>query len=220
MGPTSPATPSRRQAAADKRQRLVEAAWQLMYADGVPRTTLGAIAARADVALGNVYYYFPTRASLIEAVLDFHKKDLTQVLARWDAEASTALAPLTRFIHAQTANSKKIAEQGCHHARLANDLSQEDGFRDRAGDVLTIYLNWTERRFALLGMKPARDLAEELVARIQGGIALATALGRPEILVAEMERTERWLFDRVTDSLGSDAPSLMSEPGETGTEVC
>lgn len=191
-----------------------------MYADGVPRTTLSAIAARADVPLGNVYYYFPTRASLIAAVLDFHKADLEQVLARWDTEAPTLLAPLTRYIRAQTANSEKIAEQGCHHARLANDLSQEDGFRERAGEVLSIYLDWTKRRFALLGIEPAADAAAELVGRVQGGIALATALGRPELLVAEMERTERWLLERTATAGGGAVPGTPTEPWGTATEVC
>lgn len=215
-GPAHNVTRRSRRPAEDTRRLLVEAAWPLMYGNGVARTTLRAVADKAGISLGNVYYHFPTRGTLIAAVLDRHKQDLHDVLTLWDTEADGPLAPLTRFIRAQVANSEKIAEQGCHHARLASELGQEKGFEGRSGEILDIYLAWATRKFEALGVDRPHDAAVELVARVQGGIALATTLRRPELLVAEMERTETWLSQ---EAARVDAPRV-AEPWGTATHVC
>src|SRR5689334_14575551 len=54
---------------AGKRERLVESATALFHEQGVHRTTLAEVAERADVPLGNVYYYFKTKDELVGAVL-------------------------------------------------------------------------------------------------------------------------------------------------------
>ena len=51
-----------------KRERLVTAAYQLLYQQGVERTTLVEIAELATVPVGNVYYYFKTKNELIAPV--------------------------------------------------------------------------------------------------------------------------------------------------------
>ena len=48
----------------------MESARALIHEQGVQRTTLADIAERADVPLGNVYYYFKTKDDLIGAVVD------------------------------------------------------------------------------------------------------------------------------------------------------
>ena len=49
-----------------KRERLVEGAQGAFHEQGVERTTLADVASRADVPLGNVYYYFKTKDQLVE----------------------------------------------------------------------------------------------------------------------------------------------------------
>src|SRR5436190_1322862 len=51
-----------------KRERLVTAAQELVYRQGVARTTLAHIAEAADVPVGNVYYYFKTKDDIVGAV--------------------------------------------------------------------------------------------------------------------------------------------------------
>ena len=48
-----------------------------------------------------------------------------------------------------------------------------------------------------MGRRDARDLAIALVAAFQGAALLANTLPRPEVLVRETRRLERWI-----DSLG------------------
>ncbi len=42
----------------------MRAAKLLLHEHGLRRTTLADVASRADVALGNIYYYFKTKDSL------------------------------------------------------------------------------------------------------------------------------------------------------------
>src|ERR671931_512495 len=52
-----------------KRERLVASATALFHEQGVQPTTIAEVADRAEVPLGNVYYYFKTKDELVGAVL-------------------------------------------------------------------------------------------------------------------------------------------------------
>jgi AcrR family transcriptional regulator len=217
---TAPAA-ARRVVAAEKRKRLVDTAWRSFFERGIVRTTLSAVAVEADVPLGNVYYYFPTKAALVSAVLDAHKQHLARAFAEWDSGAHHPLTPLTRYLHAQAAHSEKIAEQGCHHARLSFDLSQDPDYRPRAGEMLQMHLRWAEKHLqAATGPRPAPHLAVQLISQVQGAIALATALRSPEVLTDEVDRIERWMVNTVEDQLAQSAGEVPHEPWGTGTRHC
>src|SRR5271170_6439999 len=70
-------------ASAEKRAELVAAATQLLHEQGFHRTTLADVAGRADVPLGNVYYYFKTKDALAEAVILAHEEALRERFAEW-----------------------------------------------------------------------------------------------------------------------------------------
>ncbi|GAB3261343.1 TetR family transcriptional regulator [Alteromonas gracilis] len=53
--------------AADTRDRILTAALELFEAEGYERTTMRAIATRAGVSTGNAYYYFTSKADLVQA---------------------------------------------------------------------------------------------------------------------------------------------------------
>ena len=54
----------------DKRIRLIEAAMILIHQQSFNLTTLADIAHKADVPLGNVYYYFKKKEDIGEAVIE------------------------------------------------------------------------------------------------------------------------------------------------------
>lgn len=62
-------TPSQERSTALVR-RLLEATAQVLDEVGVEATSTNKIAARAGVAIGSVYQYFPNKAALIDALLD------------------------------------------------------------------------------------------------------------------------------------------------------
>ena len=73
--------PVPRYTSAEKRAELVTAAKLLLHEQGLHRTTLADVASRADVPLGNIYYYFKTKDSLAEAVLEAHDAALRAYLS-------------------------------------------------------------------------------------------------------------------------------------------
>ena len=64
-----------------KRERLIAAACQRVYEQGVEKTTLADIAQAAGVPLGNVYYYFKTKDDIVRAVVETHLDEATAMLA-------------------------------------------------------------------------------------------------------------------------------------------
>jgi AcrR family transcriptional regulator len=64
-------SPRRQQQAEATRQRILEAAQLLFERDGYPATTMGDVAAAADVSLKTVYLAFETKAGLLRALWDY-----------------------------------------------------------------------------------------------------------------------------------------------------
>lgn len=69
---------------ADARTRLVDAAAELVHSDGFHRTSLARIADRAGVPVGNVYYYFPTKAAIADAVVERLSDGQAALRRRWE----------------------------------------------------------------------------------------------------------------------------------------
>lgn len=159
--------------------------------------TLQKVAAEADVPLGNVTSYFRTKEDLIEDVLEAHRTHLRGVFARWnDASPDPRQRQRLRlYLGAQARNADKIVEDGCQHARLAFDLNQHETFRHRAGEIIDLYIRWAEEQFRLTGIDdaPAAATATDLVARVQGAIAVAATVRRTDVLIDVLERIEAWL---------------------------
>src|SRR5215470_7953066 len=71
-----------------KRERLVESARVLIHEQGAHRTTLADVAERAEVPLGNVYYYFKSKDELIGAVLDGYRQEAAALIAAFERHRS------------------------------------------------------------------------------------------------------------------------------------
>jgi AcrR family transcriptional regulator len=81
-----------------KRERLVAAACDLVYRQGVARTTLADIAEAADVPVGNVYYYFKTKDDIIATVLHHHADQLASGVAELERRHHSPKARLKALI--------------------------------------------------------------------------------------------------------------------------
>ncbi|MGP3992152.1 TetR/AcrR family transcriptional regulator, partial [Streptomyces sp. 3N207] len=65
-----PTTKTLREGSARKRAAILTAARELFLADGFDRTSVDAVAARAEVSKRTVYDYFGDKQTLLQAVLD------------------------------------------------------------------------------------------------------------------------------------------------------
>src|ERR1700730_11196813 len=98
-----------------KRERLVSAASDLLYRQGVENTTLADIAHAADVPLGNVYYYFKTKDEIVTAVIEAHVRDVEEMLASLERRHRTPKSRLKALIRDLTDQRDLIAQYGCPH---------------------------------------------------------------------------------------------------------
>src|SRR5919198_228071 len=133
---------------AGKRERLVESATALFHEQGVHRTTLAEVAERAEVPLGNVYYYFKTKDELVGAVLAGYQEQAATLIDTFE-RGRTPQARLKALVH----NWSDMLQGG---------LDRE------AAKVMARIIDWSEDQFRQLGRQDARDLAVALFAGIQG----------------------------------------------------
>ena len=183
-----------------KRQRLVESARGLIHEQGVHRTTLADVAARADVPLGNVYYYFKSKDELVGAVIDSYKGEAAVLIQGFERHRSPQ-ARLKALVQSWTEMRDAVARYGCPMGSLCAELDKLDDGRDRdAAEVMGRIIDWAEGQFRLLGRRDARDLAVSLFAGIQGAALLSSNFRDPQILTRQGRVLERWI-----DTLAAEA---------------
>ena len=176
-----------------KRERLIDAAAQMVYQQGVQKTTLAAIAAVADVPLGNVYYYFRTKGDLIRAVVETRRGEAEAMLAAVEAAHDSPRDRLKSLFAALAQEREMITRYGCPHGSLCAELDKRAEGPGAAAELMRVPLDWAERQFAALGRPDARDLAVEVIARYQGAALLASTLRDPGLLARETARVGQWL---------------------------
>jgi len=187
-------------ASADKRAELVLAATHLLHEQGFHRTTLADVAGRADVPLGNVYYYFKTKEALAEAVIAAHELALRERFASWTSAHRDPRERLRCLVRAPLDASDQVIQFGCPHGSLCQELEKlgPDAPLAKAGTrLLAVYIDWADEQFRALGCRKreSRALAADLVASIQGTMLVAHTMRSTALLTQQLSRVERWLDD-------------------------
>ncbi len=176
-----------------KRERLVAAARALVHEQGVHRTTLAEVAARADVPLGNVYYYFKSKDELVRAVLEGYQEQADVLIQAFDRHRSPQ-ARLKALVRNWADMRDQVARYGCPMGTLCAELDKLGSGAERdAAAVMARILDWAEEQFRQLGRRDARDLAVALFAGIQGAALLASTFRDPELLARQSRHLERWI---------------------------
>ncbi|WP_019855738.1 TetR/AcrR family transcriptional regulator [Actinopolyspora mortivallis] len=105
---------SRKRGAA--RDRILAAADELFYYDGIAATGIDAVVDRANVALGSMYNHFESKDALVVAYLQ--RRD-QQWRATWESTIADCVTPYERILAIYDALerwvSERGAEQGCAH---------------------------------------------------------------------------------------------------------
>jgi AcrR family transcriptional regulator len=178
----------------DKRSRVIKAAVELSYAHGLGQVSLADIAEKAAVPLGNLYYYFKTKASIGEAVIAQRSAEFEAMRARWDLEP-TPQGRLKAFVAMTADNSENLARAGCPIGSLCAELGKQDGpLADRAALPLRQLLAWLEEQFAAMGQEQAESaLALHLLAALQGISLLTNSFRDPTLVKREAVFLDHWI---------------------------
>jgi len=175
----------------DKRQRLVDAADDLIYQQTFSSTTLADIALKADVPLGN---YFKTKDDILKAVVQKREADLNALFSTWE-QIPNIKDRLRSFITQFLQGSDTVARFGCAMGSMCQELGKLSGdISFLAAGLMKKTVNWVETQFKSLGKADkSGTLAEYLVAALQGGALMTLTFKDPAILKSQSKNLETWL---------------------------
>lgn len=190
----------------DKRKQLIDSAKELIYRQGFNVTTLADIANEADVPLGNVYYYFKTKADIAVAVLDSIAAEQQILFGHLNEEPS----PKTRlyyFLEHAKQDRKLIMLQGCRVGTLCQEFSKESGVLHKlVANIMMDALLWMEAQFCKLGfIEEASDLSLDLMYKLQGAFLLGYALKDSNLITRQIRLLQDFVQElipkKVTDAV-------------------
>ena len=179
----------------DKRADLTAAAQSLFYEQGYGATSLANVAERAGVPLGNVYYYFKTKDSLVDAILAERQAGFDAMARGWERFADPK-ARLGAFLDMNEAGRDMATANGCPVGGLCMELNKDRSpLGDKAADVLRRYLDWVTAQFRAMGRGDAEDLGASMLASLQGAMLMANSLHDPDMISRELVRVRAWLAE-------------------------
>ena len=176
------------------REGLIDAARSLFYHHGYLHTTLAEVAQAAAVPIGNIYYYFKTKDSLLEAVITGYQRQVEEDCARLDHIADPR-ERLRAFFAIDGATARQVAQFGCPYGTLCQELAKlESPLAESAHRLLQTQIAWVARQLTSLGKgDTAHDLATTLIALQQGWYLMANTYLGPEALMHHLKQLDFWL---------------------------
>jgi TetR/AcrR family transcriptional regulator, transcriptional repressor for nem operon len=178
----------------DNRSRLIQAALKLVYRHGFEKTALADIAREAKVPLGNVYYYFKTKAQIGEAIVEQRLAGFRAMRQEWERLAS-AKERLLGFVHMTVGNREAVARFGCPIGTFCSELHKAGGgpLARQSTALFAESLAWIEAQFQALGKSDSRGLAVHVLSALQGASVLAHTFHDPDVLAMEAARISDWI---------------------------
>jgi AcrR family transcriptional regulator len=177
-----------------KRERLIAAACDLFYRQGIAATTLAHIAEAAEVPVGNMYYYFKTKDDIVAAVVEARTEEIRSATAALQRRHGSPKARLKALVALLAESRDRIADHGCPLGTLCTELANQPGQSPSlTAPLMQTLLDWAEQQFHAMGRRDARDLALELVISYEGSALLTNALAQPELMAHEARRLEKWI---------------------------
>ena len=159
------------------RNSLVNAAAELFWRSGYDGTSLADIAAEANVPIGNVYYYFRSKAALADAVARLMESETRAALSEINAAHPGPEPRLAALIALFSSSNAARTERGCPIARASRDFGIDAPLAaERAGGIFGRIGDWlAEQLQAKLSPEEARRRARQWLMTWQGAITLAHA---------------------------------------------
>lgn len=183
----------------ERKQQLVEAAEALFTERGYSATRISDICARAGVAKGLFYWYFPTKESLFAELV----RSMRQSLRRAQAAAMDATAdPVTRIRQGSEASVRFMAEHQSYFALL--DVERADdaiaGVLQEGSDVYAADVHRLVRDAQEAGLVPDGEPAF-YTAGILGAVSSFSHAHRRGHIRMPIDDLARMVGDWVTQAL-------------------
>ena len=185
------------------RRRLLEAGQAEVYVHGFQATSIDAILARTGLTKGAFFHHFPAKADFGYALVDEVLTDM--IAAQWvtplrDA-ADVAETIATEFEKGAAVLAEQRPILGCPLNNLAQEMNPlDEGFRRRTCAVFALWQNSfrsaltrAQQRRAITADADPADVAQLLVAQIEGVLSLARNSQDPQTLTTGARGLRRYL---------------------------
>jgi AcrR family transcriptional regulator len=175
-----------------KRNRdiLVSAAAKLFWQRGFHATSIADLAKEADIPLGNIYYYFRSKADVAYAVADGFVRDTEDMITAISAASQDPKSRLVSLIERLAASQRSRLTYGCPVAGAMREFRFDAPKAcERAAEVFLLISSFIAVEIGRTGTRPAVALGigRAAVCEWQGAIMLASAL-QDGVVVAESAR--------------------------------
>ncbi|TNF39148.1 MAG: TetR/AcrR family transcriptional regulator [Gammaproteobacteria bacterium] len=179
------------------RQRIVEAADRLFYSRGYSQTSFSDISDETGIPRGNFYYYFKTKEDILAAVIDARLDSFRHMLDACDDASDDPRQRLLMFVNVPLQNADNVIRYGCPVGTLSSELMKQQ-HQEISQPVFTavfdLLRNWCINQFKALGLENrARDLAMDLLARLQGITIMSNVYGDRDFLRRATSDVQHWI---------------------------
>jgi TetR/AcrR family transcriptional repressor of nem operon len=193
MSPTSPERPRLTRKGAETRARIVDAAAELIFQQGVAGTTIEEVRDGAHVSSSQLYHYFEDKPALVRAVIERQADLAIGTQEQFDLSSLDGLRQWRDFVvdHNRDTGSRG----GCPIGSLVSPLAETEP--EARAILAASFKRWEAsimagllRMHALGRLTPEanpRRLALALLAALEGGLLLAQIQRDPEPLAAALD---------------------------------
>ena len=198
----------------DARERILEAACDLIAADGIDDVRIARVAMKARASTALVHHYFSTREELLEqALLHSFDKAGDERFAEADGEASNATAALAEAIEDCLPVPGRLERDWVLWVELWLRAAREPDLRPLAASLYARYHEWLEDV-----LKRGIDAGEftapaDLPALTDRTMALLDGLGLRALLhdpTMDIDAARAQVADFVAPQLGLDPAALLT----------
>lgn len=163
---------SPRTASRQARDRLLAAAAELFYEQGIAATGVDAVLARAGVSPSTMYAHFPGKDALVSAYLEQRHRTWT---ATWDAVLAGCTDPVDKLLSVFDAlalhRTREGSRRGCAFLAAATELPAGHPGRTWLEADSRLLVDRLRELAAAAGLEDADEVAAELLLLYDGALA-------------------------------------------------
>ena len=176
----------------NKREKLLDAAAEAFWINGYGSTSLADIATSSNVPLGNIYYYFKTKAAIAEGVSEIFVAETRQSLEEINQKHKDPIDRLIAFINLLRESAESRAKLGCPLASGIRDFSDcVPTALTRTNEVFDTLVTWLSQVLKDAQDKDAKRHARIIITRWQGSIVLSHGSGSRQFLMEALNDLEQ-----------------------------
>ena len=169
------------------KERIIDAANRLFYAEGIRAVSVDAIAEKAGLTKKTLYYHFKSKDDLIEAYLESRDQPNLALYQKWFKEAAGTIADKIEAVFLNVAKAARHPKwKGCGFLRTAAELANMPGHPAMkvGAHHKKKFEEWLSARFHEAGIESHEQLARHVVLLMDGAFSTVLVHRDPDYIEA------------------------------------